>query len=177
MKTQTDVESWEAVSRKAYWDRDVPLEKWRTKVSEGHRSYLPDAASSMSVAEFVHYYGVDKFVRDWPALRARLPAAAAKRAGMLDLAWGRLVGGGWNLRPVADFYSMPARRRQFLVQVSKTPGKSIYEVAKALDMQYRRAHDHAVTLVQEGKIRSVATVEGGHRKVKLFPAYEPVNGS
>jgi hypothetical protein len=49
MKPLAEVESWDVVSRKAYWDRDVALEKWREKVAEGHRSYLPDAVSAMDV--------------------------------------------------------------------------------------------------------------------------------
>ena len=172
MKGLSNIESWESVSKKTYWDRDVPLEKWREKVSTGHRSYLPDAVSTMSAKEFVHFYGMERFVRDWPKLRAALPSASRRKTGVYDLAWSRLAGGCWNLRPVADFYSMPERRRQFYVQVSRSPGKSIYEVAKSLGMQYRRAHEHAVNLIREEKIRGADVVEGGHRKTKLFPSYK-----
>jgi hypothetical protein len=172
MKPMVKGASWEAVSRKAYWDRDVPLEKWRERISTGHRSYLPDAVSAMAVAEFIHFYGVNRFVRDWPVLRAHLPDKVAEKAGVYDLAWSRLAGGGWNLKPSQDFNAMPARRRQFLVTVARTPGKSIYEVAKSLGMQYRRAHEHAVNLIREGKIRGSDVVEGGHRKIKLYPSYK-----
>jgi hypothetical protein len=165
-------ENWEAVSKKAYWDRDVPLEKWRERISTGHRSYLPDAVSGIDVAEFVHFYGAERFVRDWPTLRPLLPGKVAKRTGVYDLAWSRLAGGGWNLRPVPDFNAMPERRRQFFVAVARSPGKSIYEVAKSLGMQYRRAHDHALNLIREGKIRGADVMEGGHRKTKLYPSYK-----
>lgn len=47
----------------------------------------------------------------------------------------------------------------------------LYEVAKSLGLQYRRAHDHAASLLKEGKIRAVETIERGHRKMKLFPTY------
>ncbi|MCY7308875.1 MAG: hypothetical protein LH632_22640, partial [Rhodoferax sp.] len=107
--------SWEDVSKKTYWDRAVPLDKWREKVSEGHRSYLPDAVSTMTPVEFIAFYGVERFKLDWPVLRAALTQLAAKRAGVYDIAWSRLIGGGWNLKPPEDFYLMPARRRQFLV--------------------------------------------------------------
>lgn len=165
------VEPWEAVSKKVYWDRDVPLEKWRKRVSEGHGSYLPDAVCLMSAKEFTHYYGIREFVLDWPRLRAGLSADVAKRTGMLGLAWSQLVGGGWNLRPFPDFYLMPAKRRAFLTQVAKTPGKSVCEVAKALGMQFRRARDHASALAKEGKVSPKALVEGGRRKTRLYPAY------
>jgi predicted transcriptional regulator len=66
---------------------------------------------------------------------------------------------------------MPERRRELFVAVAREPGKSIYEVAKSLGMQYRRAHDHAVNLIREGKIRGADVVEGGHRKTKLYPSY------
>ena len=165
------VESWEAVSRKTYWDRDVPLEKWRDRISTGHRSYLPDAVSAMSVQEFVHFYGAKKFIRDWPFLRSCLSEEEARKAGVYDLAWSRLAGGGWNLRPSPDFNSIPKRRRQFLTAVAKTPGMSIYEVAKSLGMQYRRAHEHAVNLIHAGKVRGKDVVEGGRRKTMLYPAY------
>lgn len=171
MKPPIEVESWETVSKKAYWDRDIPLEKWRDRVSMGHRSYLPDAVAGMEVSEFAHFYGVRKFVRDWPLLRAKLPETAARKAGVYDMTWSWLAGGGWNLRPFPDFTAMPERRRQFMVAVAKTPGKSIYEVAKTLGMQYRRAHDHAVNLIQAGKVRGKDVMEGGHRKTKLYPAY------
>lgn len=174
MKPMVEVGPWEAVSRKAYWDRSVALEKWRDKVAEGHRSYLPDAVFAMDVREFVHFYGVGRFVSDWPSLRGRLPPSVANRAGTYDLAWSRMVGGGWNLRPTEGFFSMPAKRRLFLLSVSKHPGNSIYEIAKSLGMQYRRAHEHAENLVKAGQIRSNDVVEGGHRKRKLYPAYGAV---
>ena len=68
---------------------------------------------------------------------------------------------------------MPERRRNFLTQVARAPGMSIYEVAKSLGLQYRRAHDHAANLLRDGKIRAVETIERGHRKMKLFPTYAP----
>lgn len=172
MREREKTDTWEVVSKKAYWDRDVPLEKWLERVSTGHRSYLPDAVSGMSVADFVHFYGVERFVRDWPTLRPLLPEKVAKKTGVYDLAWSKLAGGGWNLRPVPDFNAMPERRRQFFVAVARTPGKSIYEVAKLLGMQYRRAHDHAISLILEGKIRGADAIEGGRRKTKLYPSYK-----
>ena len=170
MKSMAEVESWDAVSKKAYWDRNVPLEKWKDGISVGHRSYLPDAVLGMDVAEFVRFYGARRFIQDWPALRTYLPKNVVAKAGVYDLAWSKLAGGGWNLKPFPDFNTMPARRRQFLLAVSKTPGKSIYEVAKNLGMQYRRAHEHAVNLIREEKVRGVDVVEGGHRKTKLYPS-------
>lgn len=170
MKPLAEVESWEVVSKKIYWDRDVPLEKWRDRVATGHRSYLPDAVTGMDVTEFVHFYGAKRFVRDWPLLRPLLPETAARKTGVYDMAWSRLAGGGWNLRPTPDFNALRERRRQFMVAVAKAPGRSIYEVAKALGMQYRRAHEHAANLIQARKICGKAVVEGGHRKTKLYPA-------
>ena len=172
MKKMADVESWESVSRKVYWDRDVALEKWREKVALGHPSYLPDAVSGMEVAEFVHFYGVQQFIRDWPVLRARLPEMLARKAGGYDMVWSQLVGGGWNLKPFPDFNTLPERRRQFLIAVAQTPGKSIYELAKALGLQYRRAHEHAVNLIREGKMRGAEVVENGRRKTRLYPSYK-----
>lgn len=125
----------------------------------------------MTPAEFVHFYGLSKFERDWPALRAKLPGEAIKHAAIYDLAWSLAVSGSWNLRPTADFFSMPEKRRDFLTQVARAPGTSIYEAAKSLGLQYRRAHDHAAALLREGKIRAVETTEHGHRKKKLFPTY------
>ena len=172
MRALEKTETWESVSKKAYWDRDVPLEKWRARISAGHPSYLPDAVAAMSVPEFVHFYGVERFLHDWPRLRTLLPEHAAKKTGVHDLAWSRLAGGGWNLRPVPDFYTMPERRRQFFVEVARAPGKSIYEIAKALGMQYRRAYDHATGLILEEKIRGLEVMEGGRRKTRLYPSYK-----
>ena len=175
MKTSNSTDSWESVSKKAYWDREISLEKWREMVSKGHRSYLPDAVTGMNVSEFVHFYGVAKFKTDWPMLRAQLPEKAAKKAHLHDAIWSKLVGGSWNLRPSPDFYAMPERRRQFLVAVAKKPGCNIYEIGNSLGMQYRRAHEHAKNLTRTGEIRSKTIFEGGRRKTKLFPAYKKVN--
>lgn len=165
------VDSWETLSKKVYWDRDIPLERWRERISTGHRSYLPDAVSTMTPTEFVRFYGLSKFKRDWPTLRAKLPKETVKYAAIFDLAWSQSVGGSWNLRPTEDFFSMTEKRRNFLTQVAYVPGMSIYEIAKSLGLQYRRAHDHAARLLREGKIRTVETIERGHRKMKLFPTY------
>lgn len=170
MKPLAQIESWESVSRKAYWDRNVSLEKWRERTSDGHRSYLPDAVLGMDFQEFVHFYGMKRFIQDWPLLRSKLPEQVANKSGLYDLAWSRLAGGGWNLRPFPEFYSLPKRRRQFLAAVAKNPGKSIYEVAKSLDLQYRRAHEHAANLIKEGMIFGKAVVEGGRCKMKLYPS-------
>ncbi|MFM9967367.1 MAG: hypothetical protein ACKVQK_03030 [Burkholderiales bacterium] len=173
------IDSWEAISKRIYWDRDVPLARWRARISIGHRSYLPHAIVAMTPAEFVRFYGLSKFKRDWPAIRAKLPGETLKYAPVFDLAWSQAVGGSWNLRPTEDFYSIPEKRRNFLTQVARAPGSSIYQVAKSLGLQYRRAHDHAAFLLGEGKIRSVEVIEHGRRKMKLFPAYAatPMVGS
>jgi hypothetical protein len=174
MKPRNAIETWDAVSKKVYWDRDVALDKWRELVHAGHRSYLPDAIATMDVTEFVYFYGAKRFVQDWPTLRSTLPSPVARRAGTYDLVWSRLAGGGWNLRPVRDFHDMPKRRKQFMAQVALSPGKSIYELAKSLGMQYRRAHEHAQTLIKEGKLRAQETVENGRCKRNLFPLYPPL---
>jgi len=166
-----DRDSWETVSRRVFWDRCVSLPQWRNQVAAGHRSYLPDSLVGMTPAEFVWFYGLSRFQKDWPSLRAALPAERLWQAGRFDVAWSQSVGGGWNLRPTPDFWTMPTKRRAFLIQVAKTPGISIYAAAKALGLQYRRAHDHAVSLQASGTIRARLVIEKGHHKRQLFPAY------
>lgn len=163
---------WDALSKKVFWDRTVPVDKWLKGVAAAHRSYLPDSILVMTPAQFIRFYGIQAFKRDWPRLRASLPESALGCAPRFDLAWSQAVGGGWNLAPTPDFYSLPEKRRMFLATVARTPGKSIYEIAKNIGLQYRRAHDHAVRLVGDGKIRSVDTVENGRRKKILYPAYQ-----
>ena len=163
-------DTWRTLSKKVFWDRDVALQRWRERVAAGHRSYLPDSIATLTPVEFVRFYGLDNFKRDWPALRAALPKETLKFASVFDVAWSHAVGGGWNLVPAADYYAMAARRRDFLTEVARAPGKSIYEVAKSLGMQYRRAHEHAGSLIEAGKIRSVDAVESGIRKRRLYPA-------
>jgi hypothetical protein len=164
------VASWEVVSKKAYWDRNVSLEKWREKVIEGHMSYLPDAVATLSPLEFIHFLGANEFKLNWVKMRAKLPLGFLKHTGVYDIVWSKLISGGWNLAPSADFYNLPKRKRAFLIEVAKTQGKSIYEIAKTLNMQYRRAHDNAKSLIQSNKIKSIEVVENGHRKFKLYPA-------
>ena len=164
------IDTWATLSKKVFWDRDVALKRWRERVAAGHRSYLPDSIATMTPVEFVRFYGLENFKRDWPTLRAALPKEALKFASVFDVAWSHAVGGGWNLVPAADYYAMAAKRRDFLTEVARAPGKSIYEVAKILGMQYRRAHDHAASLIEVGHLRAVETVEGGLRKRKLYPS-------
>ncbi len=169
--SRDDDDNWATLSRKVFWDRAVPLAKWRAGVSAGHRSYLPDSISVMTPAQFVRHYGKRAFVRDWPRLRAALPQEALRHAPRFDLAWSRAAGGGFNLWPVPDFHLLSGKRRLFLVSVAKTPGQSIYEMANTLGVQYRRAHDHATSLIAAGKIRAVDAVQNGRRKKILYPAY------
>ena len=169
MSEATRSDTWAVLSKKVFWDRDVALERWRERVAAAHRSYLPDSIATLTPVEFVRFYGLDNFKRDWPMLRAALPKVTLKFASVFDVAWSHAVGGGWNLVPAADYYAMPAKRRAFLTEVARVPGKSIYEVAKNLGMQYRRAHDHASTLIEAGKIRPVDAVENGLRKRRLYP--------
>lgn len=162
---------WESVSKKTYWDRNIPLSRWREKISIGHKSYLPDAVSTMNPVEFISFYGLSSFKQDWPRLRLSLPKNFLKYTGLFDLAWSQVIGGGWNLCPTEDFFSMPKKRREFLIQVALRPGMSIYAIAKTMGIQYRRAHDHAMRLVSDGKIKAIESVEQGRCKSKLFPAY------
>ena len=163
------IDAWATLSKKIFWDRDVALDRWQERVAAGHRSYLPDSIAILTPVEFVRFYGLDNFKRDWPTLRAALPKETVKFASAFDVAWSHAMGGGWNLFPAADYYAMAVKRRAFLTEVARVPGKSIYEVAKNLGMQYRRAHDHAISLIEAGKIRSVDAVEDGLRKRRLYP--------
>lgn len=169
MKTRSEIEPWPVVSQKVYWDRTVTLDKWREKVAEGHRAYLPDAVITLDVTEFIHFYGTQRFVADWPSLRETLPTETMQRVATYDMAWSYLAGGGWNLKPMRDLAAMPRRRKQFLLYAARSPGKSIYELAKDLGLQYRRAHAHAQSLIAEGKLRAKEVTEGGRRKRKLYP--------
>ena len=162
-------DSWESISKRVFWDRDVPLQRWRDMVAHGHRSYLPGSIATMSPAEFVRFYGLAEFRRDWPTIRANLPAETMRYAGVFDLAWSVAVGGGWNLKPTPDFLAMPEKRRAFLTEVARYPGKSTYEIAKRLGLQYRRAHDHASWLIKAGDIRGVEATENGRSKIRLYP--------
>lgn len=164
-------EPWAVVSKRIYWDRDVPLARWRERIAEGHRSYLPDAIATLSPVEFIRFFGRANFKRNWPALRASLPETHLRHAPVYDLAWSRALGGGFNLQPSEAFQNLPTKRKAFLIEAMRAPGQSIYEVARALGMQYRRAHEHATHLRQSGLVRSLDTLENGRRKVKLFPVY------
>lgn len=162
-------ETWATLSKKVFWDRDVPLAKWRQGIASGHRAYLPASIATMTPTQFIRFYGLDAFKLGWPTLRASLPAATVQHAPMFDLTWSQAVGGGYNLVPTPDYYALSPKRRAFLTHIAKTPGQSIYQVAKDLGMQYRRAHDHALWLAQTGKIRTVEATHNGRRQKQLFP--------
>ena len=161
--------SWECISKKVFWDRDVALERWRERVAQGHHSYLPASIATMTPAEFVRFYGLAEFKRDWPTMRALLPADTMQHTGIFDLVWSVAVGGGWNLKPTQDFLALPEKRRAFLTHVARYPGKSIDEIARQLGLQYRRAQDHASWLTKAGNIKRVAVTEKGRSQIRLFP--------
>ena len=165
--------NWDALSQKVYWDRRVSLQAWRKGIAKASASYLPQTLGRMSAIEFVHFYSLAAFKNDWPRLRASLTETAMAYAGTFDLAWSQAVGGGWNLKPTPDVLALPDKRRAFLTQVACTPGKSIYQIAKELGLQYRRAHQHAQVLTQAGKIKCVDAVHNGRRQRRLFPTCKP----
>lgn len=167
------IDDWKKTQQKVYWDRSVDLDVWRKKISECHRSYLPDAISTLMPNEFVRFYGLEEFKADWPRLRASLSGDVLRRVHSYDAAWSKAVCGGWNLKPVPDFYTMPKKRREFLIQVAKTPGLSIYEIAKMLRMQYRRAYDHASVLLSNKEVTVIELSKDATRtkRIKrLFPS-------
>lgn len=170
MKHRHEVLPWDALSKKAYWDRDVPLATWKKGIAEAHRSYLPGAVKAFDPVEFIHYYGAKTFKSDWPRLRKSLEDDIAKRhAPVFDLAWSRLISGTWNLAPDERIMSMPQRKREFLFAVSREPGLSIYGIAGVLGMQYRRAHEHAQDLIRAGLVLMKPTVQSGRLSNLLFP--------
>lgn len=171
MKRVSEVPAWNDLSKKAYWDRDVPLDVWRKSIREGHPSYLPHAVAAFDPVEFIHYYGVATFKHDWPKLRTFLESSVMRRHGpVFDLAWSRLVGKCWNLPPDARILEMPPRKQAFLMAVARHPGASIYEIASDLGMQYRRAHDHAKDLAESGLVEMQPSVRRGRMRMQLFPA-------
>lgn len=169
MKRRSEILPWDALNKKAFWDRDVPLATWRQGVQEGHRSYLPGAVAAFDPVEFIHYYGVDAFKADWPRLRQSVEAGAVQRLPLFDLAWSRLVSGTWNVPPDERIASLPARKRDFLFAVARKPGASIYAIASTLGMQYKRAHEHARDLCEAGLLRMQPSVETGRMRNLLFP--------
>jgi len=126
-------EDWETVCKKVYWDRTIPLERWQERIAAGHRSYLPDAVSILNPVEFARYYGSENFKRDWPRLRSMLPAEFLQFAPVYDAAWSHAVGGGWNLKPTPDYFSMPKRRKAFLTEIVRTLGIASMASPSTLD--------------------------------------------
>jgi len=172
MKRINEILPWESLSRKAFWDRSVPLATWRQGAQEGHRSYLPGAVAAFDTVEFVHYYGVDAFKADWPRLRQSIEAGAAQRLPLFDIAWSRLVSGSWNVSPDQRIASLPARKRDFLFAVARRPGENIYAMANALGMQYKRAHGHARDLCDAGLLRMQPSIDNGRMRNLLFPVLQ-----
>jgi hypothetical protein len=125
----------------------------------------------MRVREFVYFYGKAAFVRDWPRLKAALPEDMARSSGMYDMAWSQLAGGSFNLRPVPQFDELASKQREFLVEAMRAPGSSIYQIAKRLGMQYRRAHDHAQALIAQGIVRDKPVTDGKRKQRLLYPSY------
>ena len=168
---QLEAQAWESISKKVYWDRAVSLDVWREQMPQAHRSYLPQAVQRMRVREFIYFYGKEAFVRDWPRLKAALPEEVARGSGMYDITWSQLAGGSFNLRPVPQFYELASRQREFLVEAMRAPGSSIYQIAKRLSMQYRRAHDHAQALIALGIVRDKSLNDGKRKQRLLYPSY------
>lgn len=160
---------WNKLSKIAYWDRDVSLSQWKKMIKIGHPSYLFDAVKTFKVPQFIYFLGVNNFKLLWPKLLSVLPSAYLKYTGMYDVVWSQLVGGGYNLEPTLDLSSMPQKRFEFLLEVARHPGGNVYQIAKNLNVQYRRAYEHAKNLIRDKKIRGIMEFTNGKNKLRLYP--------
>lgn len=161
--------SWDEVCHTVFWDRDVPLSRWRTQVAAGHPSYLPASLHRLSPRVFVRFYGRNRFIQDWPVLKATLSPEDWRTAGRFDLAWSQAIGGGWLVKPGPTFWSLPTPRRAFLLQLGRTPGLSITAAAQSLRLPYRQAHDHAYALMAAGFLQGRLMTQGASRRWSLWP--------
>lgn len=167
--------TWEMTSKKAYWDRSINLDTWRSKVISGHPSYLPDAVKRMSAKEFIYFLGQEQFILNWPTMLASLPTAYVSNSWICTLNWSVLVSGSWNLLPKENFWLLSKKRREFFIQTAKQHGATIYCIAKSLNMQYRRAHEHAMDLIASSDIRGEHVFENGRKKLNFTRNMQHLN--
>ncbi len=163
---------WTSIVKRAYWDRAVELADWQAKISQAHRSYLPQALQGFSAKEFAALYGEVGFCTDWPRLKARaqqIQPELGRFFPLYDLLWSQLIQAGVNLRPHLWWYELPKGEKEFLRCVSRQPGQSIYKTAKDLGMQYRRAHDYAQDLMARGIVFVRNEAVNNRLQSRLYP--------
>lgn len=160
---------WPRIAATLYWDRAVSYPDWLRGMAAAHPSYFRAVAESMPPRQFMDLYGRKRFIRDWPAIRTAAGAGMPGRLGLFDALWSHEQFSNYSVKPLPKWATMPKRRRQFLLTIARNPGISIYRAAKASGLQYRRAHDHARQLLEDGFVQSRAKVEGGRCSVALYP--------
>lgn len=158
---------WSQVAHLVFWNRHVDLDTWRTGVLAGSQSYLPESVKRMSTWNFIRFLGRKAFVDNWPELRKNLDAESPDVA-RLDAAWSYAVSGTFNLPPQSAFAVLPGRRREVLDAIVHHQGASIYEVAKLLQVPYRRTFDHVSALIDQGIVRKRMDNHGPRCVARLY---------
>lgn len=158
---------WSQVARLVFWSRDIDLDTWRAGVLAGHRSYLPLSVKHMSTWNFIRFLGRKQFIAKWPELRKTLDTGSADVA-RLDAAWSYAATGTFNMPPESALATLPGRRREVLDAIVRRQGASIYDIAKATQVPYRRAHDHVTALIDQGLVRKRMDESGPRRVARLF---------
>ena len=162
-----DDAAWEVVARAVFWNRDVALSTWRERILAGHKSYLPDSVARMSTKNFIRFLGRGKFLQCWPQIRTFLTPGASGLS-RLDEAWSFMTTGTFNMPPEAALVSWPGRCKDVYDAIVHHQGASIYGVAVAAGVPYRRAHNHVQNMERQGLVRSFIDRTGPRPRRRLY---------
>jgi hypothetical protein len=159
---------WIDVNHRVYWDRTIDLNKWKAGMARGSPSYLPAAIMYMHITDFIHYYGKDAFMYDWPRIRNTLGPGDKNICGRLDANWSIFVSNSYNLQPIADFYEISEDQRMILILVAQHPGITIIRLSQKIGIPKNYTKREVNKLLKENKL----SMRQDNEEIKLFPAYE-----
>jgi hypothetical protein len=167
------IQTWKEVAVTAFWDREVPFEKWQAGFLAGSISYLPQTVSFIEPRSVIALLPPGEFIAKWPDLRlivaSRFPELRRKLPRW-DGHWSMAATGTMDIKPLPEWFILPRRAKEFLLWVAKHPGTSIYAAGKGLKMTYKRAFEHASRLGDLGFLKKRMD-ETGPRKIQRLYAF------
>jgi hypothetical protein len=158
---------WNKRKHEVFWDRTVEFDTWKKQFINGHLSYVIPTIDYLPIKDVIKLLGKKSFSENWPIIRLIAIKNWKKAPGRIakwDTVWSYITTKSFDIKPLPEWKTLSVRRRDFLLYVAFNQGKSIYSIAKTLNMQYRRAHEHAKCLSKIGFI-NIRPIKHNNRTV------------
>lgn len=145
---ETEPSVWPRAKISAFWDRGrLTYEKWLRVVNERDARTISQSVGYMRPADFIELVGGDDaFAKMWPECRDMVQEREYQRVSdkmnILDALWSMIVVGDVGAPVAKTILEYPRKKKSTFKAVLDGYGrKSIYEIAKKMNRNYRRVFD------------------------------------